>query len=217
MLFRRLIWKLKDLRFERRMAKQRRKKGYADCDCWGMYYWFSDTFAKMILRLRDMKNGYPDLPFEEVENFPLQWVNETAHELNKIKVKAGYDEGVLLDDKFDRWQLILSRIAWCLQQASDEITDIENEYQEEYNRQVWGENAFSDNKKSFKQWWAEHTEVSSVDEKGKPKLYTLKTNEPDEEIREKFWNREKEIAEYREKCKDEAFDLLKKYFYNLWD
>lgn len=26
-----------------------------------------------------------------------------------------------------------------------------------------------------------------------------------------------EIARYREDCKDEAFDMIKKYFYDLWD
>ena len=43
------------------------------------------------------------------------------------------------------------------------------------------------------------------------------TNEPDPELKRKFWDREQEIADYRESMKNEAFDLLKKYFYSLWD
>lgn len=30
-------------------------------------------------------------------------------------------------------------------------------------------------------------------------------------------NRYKEIGEYQEKCKNEAFELFSKYFFNLWD
>ena len=43
------------------------------------------------------------------------------------------------------------------------------------------------------------------------------TNEPDEKIKKKYKKRNEEIEEYRDKMKDEAFDLLKKYFYHLWD
>ena len=55
------------------------------------------------------------------------------------------------------------------------------------------------------------------DSEGKPICYELKTNEPPEELKEKYFNREQEIFEYRNKMKDEAFDLIKKYFWNLWD
>ena len=32
-----------------------------------------------------------------------------------------------------------------------------------------------------------------------------------------YHEEEKRIDEYREKCKDEVFDLMKKYFFALWD
>ena len=32
-----------------------------------------------------------------------------------------------------------------------------------------------------------------------------------------YHDEEKRIDEYREKCKDEVFDLMKKYFFSLWD
>ena len=215
---RRLKWRFKDLFFEIRMSNQRRKKGYADCDCWGMNYWFSSTFAKMIRELRDMKHGHPELPFEEVDNFPVDWVEEMSKDIIKVDEKKGFEEEDFdIFDGFYRWQLILTRIAWCLEQASDEVTDLENEYEEEYNRQVWGDTFDDVGKNSFNNWWEDHMEVVSVDKKGKPKLYRLKTNEPDENIKEKYWKKEEENNKYREDMKNEAFDLLKKYFYNLWD
>lgn len=38
-----------------------------------------------------------------------------------------------------------------------------------------------------------------------------------EEINRLYLEEEKKLAEYREKCKDEVFDLMKKYFFALWD
>ena len=37
------------------------------------------------------------------------------------------------------------------------------------------------------------------------------------ELEEKYRQRSEEIAKYRDEMKNEAFDLLKKYFYHLWD
>ena len=209
--------KISDWRFEKRMAKQRNKRGFSDSDCWGMCYWFGDTFPKMIRNLRDMKHGAPELEFEEVDNFPLQWVEEESKELLKQKQKKGYEIEIDLwgkDKIFDRWWFVLSRIAYCLEQANDEVTEIKNEYEEEYHKQVFGDDS---DKKSFKEWWNAHHEIVEYDEKGKPKLWRLITNEPDEELEKKYKKRNEEIEKYRNEMKDEAFDLLKKYFYHLWD
>ena len=53
-MFRRLIHKFNEYRFEKRMAKQRYKKGFSDSDCWGMNYWLTSTFPEMILNLINM-------------------------------------------------------------------------------------------------------------------------------------------------------------------
>jgi len=36
-------------------------------------------------------------------------------------------------------------------------------------------------------------------------------------LEKNFWKKHKEIENYRKKTKDEGFDLMKKYFWNLWD
>lgn len=223
-MFGRLGFKFSEWKFDRRMAKQRAKRGFADDDCWGMVCWFTDTFVKMIRNLRDMKHGAPELEFEEFDNFPLLWVKERAEELRKYKLEKGYDEGEIdfwgKEKYFDRWWMILDRIAWCLEQAEEDKNDTRetfNEYEEEYHKQVWGEEWYSNDKKSFKEWIDKFWTVSKRDEKGRPKLWTLTTNEPDEDLKKKYYDRIDEINKYKESCKDEAFDLIKKYFYHLWD
>ncbi len=222
MIFKRIWWKFRDWKFDRKMARQRKKKGFADCDCWGMNYWFSDTFVKMIRTLRDMKHGAPEKEFEEFDNFPLEWVNNTAPKLLEIK-KSKWDEDELDfwgDEKyFDRWWMVLERIAWCLENCNEWYEDPTNpdtinEYEEDYMKQSWGE---ADEKESFKDWWNRHWEVSEVDNKGKPLTYKMKEKKVDKNLEDNYRRRLNEIAQYREECKDEAFDLLKKYFYHLWD
>ena len=181
-----LLYKLKEKFFDLRMKCQRFRRGYASIDVWSMKYWFQETFPKMIIYLRDMKHGAPEEKFEEVDNFPLLWVAEQSKILLEQKKKNGYEEEINLyngnDKIFDRWWLVLSRIAYCLQESSEDQTTEINEYTEKFDKLTW---------------------VEQVD--------------PDSELREKWFNRDEEIAEYRDKMKDEAFDLLKKYFWHLWD
>jgi hypothetical protein len=37
------------------------------------------------------------------------------------------------------------------------------------------------------------------------------------EISDKYDKEQKRLEEYRNTCKDEAFDMLKRYFFSLWD
>ena len=198
-----LLRKFKDWNFERRMANQRKKKKYADCDCWGMHYWLSDTFADMFITLRDMKHGAPELEFEEFDSFPKDWLDKELAEYKVKQLENGYEYNI---DIFAKWYIILTRIAYCLKQANEDITDIVNEYAEDFTQAVWGDSSFM-----------EHMVPCKFDSSGKPTCYELVTNEPSNELREKYFNREQEIFEYRDKMKDEAFDLIKKYFWNLWD
>ena len=215
MMLRKIKYKIQDLTFNHRMNKARKKNGFAPCDCWNMHYWFGDTFVKMIRHLRDNMHGYPQLEFEEIEQFPIDWIIQEGQRISKSNEKKDFDSFDLYNPN-DRWNLILSRIAYCFEQSSDEITEIPNEYYEEFNKQVWGDTS-EDSKLSFKQWWNKYFVVEKYDKKGKPMSYRLVTNEPEKDLKKKYFDREAEIEEYRESMKDEAFDLLKRYFYCLWD
>lgn len=122
------------------------------------------------------------------------------------------------DEDMCKWLLILSRISYCFKQADEDVTEIVNKYAEEYNKQVWGdEEDYFKTKKSFKEFWNRHTTVIEYDENNKPKLYELNLNEADPELKKKYFDEVNRIDEYRNKMKDEGFDLLKKYFWHLWD
>ena len=214
-----LYRKFKDWKFERKMKKQRYEQGYSDSDCWNLHYWLTETFPKMIYNLRDMKHGSPCYEFEEFEELPLEWVNEYATKFTELIEKEAqkgedYDYsssicfwGSSIEDRcFCRWWIILSRIAWCLEHASLDL-DVYNEYEEEYNKQFWSNTNKLD----------DSIEVSNTDENGNPKTYKLKDSNTNEVLKRKYYAREDEILKEKEAYKNEALNLISKYFYNLWD
>ncbi len=222
--FKWLKFRWRDLSFDLRMSSQRFHKGYADCDWWDFYGHFLSVVPKLMKDLRDYCHGAAELQYEEIENYSIDFIEYAKNEIEQGNIKAGYSGDDYSDWEFDlydsfiRYKIILTRIAWCFEQADESVTDIENEYQEEFNRQYWGDDSDIEGEKfSVSKWFKKHSVVEKFDKKGKPKLYRLINNEVDEELKKKYWNRIQEIDKYRQERKDEAFDLLKKYFYNLWD
>ena len=204
-MFGRLRHKFNEYRFNKRMARQRYKRGFADVDCWGMNYWLTSTFPDMILHLRDMKHGAPDLPFEEFDTFPKEWKQVEMNKLNNWHIQNKYTFEP--NSIFTKWYIILTRIAYCLKEA-DEDKEVFNKYADDYNKAVWGEDYGKE--KTFTEFWGKHCE--KVDGG-----YIIKTGEAPEELHKNYWEEEKRIEEYKVSMKDEALDLIKKYFYCLWD
>lgn len=188
-----------------------RKKGFISQDIWNLDNWLTETFPKMIRELADTTHGYPQEEFEEIEEFPLEWTKNTIDEINrkrqnKIEITSPFD----IDNEADRWELILLRMAYCFERA-DKFEDFEeNEYSEEYFNQVFGRDHKMKKHESFKKWWKRRT----IKVEGG---YQLIEHEPDEELQKNYYNREREIWENKVAYKNEALDLLKKYFYDLWD
>lgn len=204
-MIRKLLHMFNEHRFNKRMARQRYKRGFSDADCWGMNYWLVSTFPDMILHLRDMKHGAPELPFEEFDALPLEWKDQELQKYKYRQEQDGYEYEP--DSIFTKWYILLTRMAYCLQEA-DEDKEMYNPYKKEYDLAVWGPEFGKE--KSFTDFWNKHCE--KVDGG-----YIIKNNEPDPELRDKFFKCEEDNYHYKEQMKDEAMDLLKKYFYNLWD
>lgn len=198
---------INDWLYERKMKKQRAKRKYSDDMCWDLQYTLLQILPQMIETLRKAKHGYPaQLNFEEINNFPIKWVQEELSNLKEEYKEKDFDEPDI-QDSFTRWQLTLKRISYCLKQADETQTNIFNPYEEEYNKQRWGQF------KNFK----DSTEVYKHDNKGKPLLYKFKDVKIDSKLKENYFNKLDEIDKYRDDMKTEAFNLINKYFWNLWD
>lgn len=196
---------------------QRLTRKYSDDMCYSVCGTLLEILPDMIEQMRKYKNGYPELDFKEVDTFPKDWVEYNLKVLEEeFKIKD-YDTPTL-QDPFVRWHLILRRITYCLIQADESRTKIENEYDKEYSDKLWNiKDPLEDGKLSTKDWFDLHTEPVKFDENGKPKLYAFKFNEVDKDLKKKWLERDTEILKYRDEMKSEAFKLLNEYFWNLWD
>lgn len=201
-----MLYRMRENIFDIKCGIQRAFKGYSKDQCWDLNGWMTNTLPKMIRELRDMAQGYPaTLEFEEIKNFPLKWIEEESKILLEQKKKKGLEEEVLLFDenKFDRWWLILSRMAYCFEQSNEWNQISTNEYADEYFDQVFGGEI--------------KTEVAETDKKGKPLTYRIITNEADKKLENNYKKREEELMQERMDYKKEAFDLMCKYLENMWD
>ena len=196
---------------------QRARKKYSNDMCWDLQYTLLEILPKMIETLRQGKHSYPELEFEEIDSLPHDWVQNALKELEKERNLEDYDKPDI-KDQFTRWHLILKRISYCLMQADETQTEIKNKYQREYDKQLWGIEDWEEDKKlSVKEWFKKHTYVSKRDENGKPVLHTFDFKEVDPELKKNYFDESRRIDEYRDNMKTEAFNLINKYFWHLWD
>jgi len=98
------------------------------------------------------------------------------------------------------WEAVIDRMIFCFTEMNEDTCSMKNEFKDECFRQRHKPNEG----KKVKDWF----EPCGTDKDGMP-LYRL--------LEKDFWRKQKEIKAYREKMKDEGFDLMKKYFWNLWD
>ena len=205
---------LSDWFYERKYRRQRAKNKYSMDMCFNLNYSLLEILPKMIEELREMKNGYPmDMKFEEVDSYPIEFKAYCIRKLEEEFKEADFDKPDL-DDDFTRWQIILMRIIYCLQQSDENQTEIENMYYEEFHRQSWLDISKT---KNFKEFWNTIAKPIKYDEKGKPKLYQLIQNKVDPELKENYFKEVEKINKYRDDMKTEAFNLINKYFWCLWD
>lgn len=212
-----MIRKIKNYIYKTKMKKQRIKRKYSDDMCWDLQYTLLEILPKMIETLRKAKNSYPELKFEEVDTFDYSWIQNNLKELDIEYKQNDYDKPSI-KDPFTRWQLILKRISYCLIQADENQTVIINKYEKEYTKQLWNiDNEKEEEKLSTKKWFKKHTSVSKYDNKGKPLLYTFDLKEVNETLKKNYIEECNRINNYRNDMKTEAFNLINKYFWNLWD
>lgn len=178
------------------------RHGYERKDCWSLDYFLSDKFTEMILHMRKNKMGCPgDITFNDIKDFPIDFIEHAMdfiqEEYEEMKDKNEYDPPDLFDE-FTIWSIVLFRIVYCLKRTHEE--KFYNEYSEEYFKQVFGEDGFV-----------------FEDYDNKTGLYRLITNEPDKDLKEKYDKRQDEIESECKRNKNEAFELLSKWYYSLWD
>ena len=174
-------------------SRQRATRGFADCDVWNMYGSLEELMPAMLQYLKDNRVGSPAMLGENYtdENGFMQ--NDTCHK---------------------EWDKILDRMIFLWGELDEEECTIKNPYDGAYTKAM----------KEFTEkygFFGEKLETEEEKEKRKKsggRLVHFMSEIPEYATIDKLYHdEEKRIDEYREKCKDEVFDLMKKYFFSLWD
>ena len=142
----------------------------------------------MLEEFRNTTHGYPS----NIESY-IHAVSCEGAESDETSDKAD-EEGMNL------WKDEIGKIVHLLKEASEDTCSRQNPYAEEYGsiREVRWE-------KWLDESGAVHTRLAEP------------ANNSERELEEKYFAEEKRLAEYRNSCKDEAFALLSKWFFDLWD
>lgn len=101
------------------------------------------------------------------------------------------------DSCHEEWDKILDQMIFWWREAYEYSSSRKNPYEERY----W--EAWSEFLKKYEDY---NKRIKMMEEDLKYK-----------EISDKYEKAERELGQYREECKDKAMDMMKEYFYYLWD
>jgi hypothetical protein len=159
-------------------------------------------------KVQKLKRGYSDEDCYDLH----YWLLDTFPQMVKTMRDMRHGAPELNYEEFDNLPL-----EWVIENAP-ELLDQKKEYNEAEELILSGSEAVYD------KWWFILTRITYCLEQANEDITPIK-NEYNQITDmatynmwlDKFLEREKEIFQYREDMKNEAFDLLKKYFWNLWD
>jgi len=175
-------------------SRQRIFHGYADCDVWSIYDFLQMLMPEMLQDLKDRRHGSPAFLGEIYTNEEGYLVNDTCHE---------------------EWDKILDRMIFLWREIYEDTCSKKNPYEDEYMK------AFSEfcDKYGFlgqKLQTPEELENNKI-RGGGGTMHSMDELPEYKEIYTKHYEEDKKLEEYRSECKDKAIDMLKEYFFCLWD
>lgn len=174
-------------------SKQRITRGYADTDVWEMFSFLQSVLPEMLQSLKDTRHGSPGYLGENYVNEDGILVNDTCHE---------------------EWNQILDQMIFLWRETNEDTCSQKNQYENEYFKAF---DEFCDKYGVLGCKLQTEKELEENRKRGASKIHFMNEIPMYKEISDNYNEREKELEEYRKECKDEVFDMMKKYFFDLWD
>lgn len=189
----RLLATIKHIRKCIKWSWQRVVRAYAECDKWSIYDYLQMLIPDMLQDLRQNRMGSPSCFGEDYVNSKGILVNDTCHE---------------------EWNGILDRMIFLWREAKEETCTMKNPYEEEYMKAFV---EFKEKYGTFGEKLQTEAERKRTRETGSRRVHFMDELPAYKEIYDKYHEEESRIEKYREKSQGEALDMLKEYFYYLWD
>ena len=190
-----MLWaKIKHIKRCLRWSKQRIVRGYSDFDVRNMHGYLQKLLPDMLQSLKDNRNGSPGFLGENYTNDKGILVNDTCHA---------------------EWDKILDRIIFLWKETDEDTCSKKNPYEDEYMK-AFGE--FTDKYGLLGEKLQTEEELEENRKRGGGSTVHFMHELPEyKEISDKYHEEERNLEQYRNECKDEAMDMLKQYFFALWD
>ena len=174
-------------------SKQRAKRGFADSDVWSMYKYLEELMPAMLQHLKDNRMGSPAMLGQDYTD----------------------EHGIMQnDDCHKKWDEILDRMIFLWRELDEETCSEKNKYEKEYSK---ASDEFHKKYGFFGEGLETEEEKEKAKKTGSRRMHFMSELPEYEEISRLYMEEEERLGSYREKCKDEVFDLMKKYFFALWD
>ena len=188
----------RDREYEETKKQQRGERGYADTDAWNIYAWFLEVMPKALQKMRDNLHGYPELDYNSM---PESQVVEIDEEEDSPGMK--------------KWKEILDRMIFLLHEMDEDTCSFTNPYVDEYL------SANEEFEKKYGVFGTDFEEINHIERKGPGKRVYFIKDDPDhpewKELSDNYTSFERNIAAYRDRCREEFFNLFSTHFWNLWD
>lgn len=164
---------------------QRIKNGFCYRDIWNINSWFLNVIPDMLDELKNTAHGFP----------------------SKFLRNNGTDTDEDINKGAEKWNKILSRMAFLFREANEETCTRKNPYEDEHNI------VFNKFLKRFG-WngkWVKRKDGTRVF------IQSLNDIPKYRELDENYHKVEKELCEYRRNCLKKALAMFAEYFNDLWD
>ena len=164
---------------------QRIKRGFCYRDIWNIDDWFLSVIPDMLDELKNTRRG-----------FPARFLKNDGSDTDEERGRAA-----------EKWEEILTEMAFLFREANEETCQKKNPYDEEYGIVL---HKFIE-RFGFNGKWVKKKDGTRVF------IRRLSDIPKYKELDENYKKVEKELCEYRYDCRKKALSMFAEYFDDLWD
>lgn len=179
--------------------KQRAERGFSDKDVWDISYWFLTVMPEMLTQFRDNMTGVPASISVKALNRSVKH-RDKEDDINKAK-----------------WEEIIDRMIFLLKEMDEETCSMKNVYEKEV---VAAEKEFESKYGMFGCNFEKLNNIKHDDSSPGKRIYFYH-DDPDHPewkvLSAKSMYQDLMISNYRDKCREEFFNLFSQWFWDLWD
>lgn len=182
----------------------------SDCPLWER---IRGVGQNIVWSMQRIKRGYSDYDVWNMDHYLQRLIPDMLLNLKKNRHGSPH-----LDEDDDachaKWDKTLNKMIFLWRESNEETCSMKNPYEEEYFR------CFEEFEKKYGTWGEKLRTKKELSSEKKTGLSTMRFMDevPEyKDIHEKYRTEQERLDKYRHKCWSEAMDMLKEWYWDLWD